>query len=201
MNRVRGLTILELVLLLGVVAVLAAVLVPNFMRARSRASTSCKSNLKNTATALEMYSVDNHGYYPANLAQLTPNYLKIVPNCPSTGSDTYSASYLSHCRPLEVSRVWCPHHEASLPDPRCQHKLDHLQDLSRAYSTRTGQPAPSLESLVDSPPSLLCPTGGGYELTTFEAAFTVFCAGKNHESSNTPANYPQYSSSQGLIER
>ena len=34
------------------------------------------SNLKNTATALEMWAHDNHGQYPTNLSELTPNYLK-----------------------------------------------------------------------------------------------------------------------------
>jgi hypothetical protein len=36
------------------------------------------SNLKNTATALEMWAVDNQGTYPDSLQQLTPNYLKHV---------------------------------------------------------------------------------------------------------------------------
>lgn len=36
------------------------------------------SNLKNTATALEMWATDNQGKYPDSLQQLTPNYLKYV---------------------------------------------------------------------------------------------------------------------------
>lgn len=36
------------------------------------------SNLKNTATALEMWATDNQGKYPDSLQQLTPNYLKHV---------------------------------------------------------------------------------------------------------------------------
>ncbi|MCE7868973.1 hypothetical protein DYH09_01210 [bacterium CPR1] len=57
--------------------------------------TGCKSNLKNLAVALEMYSTDFQGHYPPTLSMLTPNYLKIIPNCPSAGADTYSASYQS----------------------------------------------------------------------------------------------------------
>lgn len=52
--------------------------------------TACKSNLKNIATALEIYSSDNHGQYPATLEKLIPgNYLKVVPTCPAAGGVTY----------------------------------------------------------------------------------------------------------------
>ena len=76
-------------------ALLAFIVTPNFMRARARGSmTSCKSNCKNTATALEMYATDNHGLYPRYLPDLVPgNYLKQIPTCPAAGNDTYSASY------------------------------------------------------------------------------------------------------------
>ncbi len=73
-------------------AVLAAILVPNFIRARSRGQlTACKSNLKNIGTAMEMYSTDWGGKYPTNgKVSLTPNYLKTVPDCPAAGTDTYT---------------------------------------------------------------------------------------------------------------
>lgn len=74
---------------------LAYIITPNFLRARARGSnTSCKSNCKNLATALEMYATDNHGLYPRHLPDLVPgNYLKQVPTCPAAGKDSYSASY------------------------------------------------------------------------------------------------------------
>lgn len=53
--------------------------------------TMCKSNLKNTAAALEMYRQD-HGAYPRKLGQLTPTYLKIIPDCPSTQRNCYLLS-------------------------------------------------------------------------------------------------------------
>lgn len=52
--------------------------------------TACKSNCKNIATALEMYSSDNHGHYPATLENLTRgHYLKVIPTCPATRRATY----------------------------------------------------------------------------------------------------------------
>lgn len=62
--------------------------------ARSQGTlTACKSNLKNIATALEMYATDHTGRYPSSLNQLTPNYLRAIPQCPSARRDTYSENY------------------------------------------------------------------------------------------------------------
>jgi hypothetical protein len=52
----------------------------------------CENNIKNMATAMEMYSVDNAGLYPKSLGQLLPNYLARIPKCPSAGRDTYTSS-------------------------------------------------------------------------------------------------------------
>ena len=52
--------------------------------------TVCKSNCKNIAVALEMYSSDNRGRYPATLDKLVQgHYLKVSPTCPSAGRLTY----------------------------------------------------------------------------------------------------------------
>jgi type II secretory pathway pseudopilin PulG len=77
--------------IIGITGVLAAMLVPNFIRARSRGQlTACKSNLKNIGTAFEMYSTDYSGKYPKSMDLLTPKYLKTIPECPSAGKVTYT---------------------------------------------------------------------------------------------------------------
>ncbi|MFA5504517.1 MAG: hypothetical protein WC314_04250 [Vulcanimicrobiota bacterium] len=78
----------------GLVGVAAAIMVPNFVRARGQGQlTACKSNQKNIGTALEMYSTDYSGRYPQDISKITPNYLKTMPQCPAAGRDTYSESY------------------------------------------------------------------------------------------------------------
>ncbi len=64
-------------------------------------ATACKSNLRNIATALEMYTTDNAGRYPTSLSVLARDgwYLKSIPTCPAAGCDTYSASYRSATDP------------------------------------------------------------------------------------------------------
>lgn len=46
----------------------------------------CGNNLKNYATALEMYSTDWAGKFPGDPSKLTPNYLKTLPVCPASGA-------------------------------------------------------------------------------------------------------------------
>ncbi len=113
------LTLLNCLTLLLVVGLLAAILVPNFIRARARGQlTSCKSNLKNIATALEMYSTDNIGRYPRTLIEITPKYLKVLPNCPSCGREAYSSSYRSAQGP-DAYTLYCAsggHRASNTPD-------------------------------------------------------------------------------------
>lgn len=67
---------------------------------------ACSNNLKNIATALEMYSTDYQGRYPAKLSQLTPNYLKTIPTCPGADADSYSATYRRTVKP-DTFRLHC----------------------------------------------------------------------------------------------
>jgi prepilin-type N-terminal cleavage/methylation domain-containing protein len=99
-RRLNGFTLLELMIVIAIIAILASILVPNFLRARSRSQlTGCVSNLKNISTAVEMYYAEWDRTYPPSTSELTPNYLKTFPECPTAGSDTYSGSYLPETNP------------------------------------------------------------------------------------------------------
>jgi prepilin-type N-terminal cleavage/methylation domain-containing protein len=103
----KGFTLIELMIVIAIIAILAAILVPNFIRARAQGQlTACKSNLKNIGTAMEMYSTDNSGRYPSAMGSLTPNYLKVIPTCPSRGSDTYTGSFTSTSNPDSYT-IYC----------------------------------------------------------------------------------------------
>lgn len=84
-KKKKGFTLIELMIVIAIIAILAAILVPNFLRARNQGNvTACKSNLKNLATSMEMYATDNSGAYPTASTLLTTAYLQTLPTCPSS---------------------------------------------------------------------------------------------------------------------
>ena len=78
---------------------LISLCVPALACGRQSPTSICKSNLKNLATALEMWSSDHGGRYPKRLDLLVPTYLKEIPQCPVAHQDTYSRNYRSQSRP------------------------------------------------------------------------------------------------------
>lgn len=75
---------------------ISAVMLPNLLRGRTQGQyTACQANMKNIGTALEMYFTDHTGHYPNSIGELTPEYLRMIPQCPSAGEDTYSKTYKS----------------------------------------------------------------------------------------------------------
>jgi type II secretion system protein G len=92
----RGFTLVEMMIVVAIIAILVMVLVPNFVRARAQAQTaSCMMNLKEIATALELYQADNDQYPTASKQALSgsdPNllpYIKQVPIDPVAGPSAY----------------------------------------------------------------------------------------------------------------
>lgn len=63
----RGFTLIELLVVVVIIGILASVAMPSFANAQDRARNSAAvSNLNVVRQALEMYSADNSGIYPAN---------------------------------------------------------------------------------------------------------------------------------------
>jgi prepilin-type N-terminal cleavage/methylation domain-containing protein/prepilin-type processing-associated H-X9-DG protein len=74
----RAFTLIELLVVIAIIAILAAILFPVFAQAREKArQASCLSNLKQLATAIQMYAqdYDSHWvpayYYPAGQGNIT----------------------------------------------------------------------------------------------------------------------------------
>lgn len=96
----RGFTLLELMVVVAIIAIIAAILVPNFFHARAQAAVSaCESNIRAIATAAELYYSDNQQYPTAGIdpvstsfgdANTTPGrYLSQTPLDPAGGGTGY----------------------------------------------------------------------------------------------------------------
>lgn len=79
---------------------------------------TCDYNLSHLGAALEAYRAD-HSTYPADLAELAPDYIAHLPNCPTAGKETYSKAYTVspygyECQLgcTEKHGEWAPHYES-----------------------------------------------------------------------------------------
>ena len=94
----RGFTLIELMIVVAIIAILAGILIPNFVNARAQAQTAaCESNLRQIATALELFYADNQEYpTAAGFTDVTPTlltangvaYLNNIPKDPAALDQT-----------------------------------------------------------------------------------------------------------------
>ncbi|MEZ7891525.1 MAG: prepilin-type N-terminal cleavage/methylation domain-containing protein [Candidatus Wallbacteria bacterium] len=104
MNRLRnktakGFTLIELMIVIAIIGILAAIAVPNFNRARLQAKKkACTSNMKTIEGAVELYNMEN-SVTEANVVQTATlssmGYLKTEPKCPGAGSYTVANKALA----------------------------------------------------------------------------------------------------------
>ncbi|MEW6087498.1 MAG: prepilin-type N-terminal cleavage/methylation domain-containing protein [bacterium] len=77
-KKEKGFTLIELMIVIAILGILAAVAIPNFLNARGKAQdASALSTLEAVKTALEMYAADN-GAYPTLAAASTGTALSTI---------------------------------------------------------------------------------------------------------------------------
>lgn len=99
MLRKKGFTLVEIMIVVAIIGLLAAIAIPNFMGARTSArAQACIANLKQIQGAIQVWALDNNKADTDLVAMsdltATGGYLKKEPICPS-GTASYDLPSVS----------------------------------------------------------------------------------------------------------
>ena len=84
----KGFTLVEIMIVVAIIALLAAIAVPSFMNARTKSmQSSCQNNLRLIDGAVQQYALDNSNALASAMTQLvgTNAYIKDTPACKAGG--------------------------------------------------------------------------------------------------------------------
>lgn len=96
-KSIRAFTLVELLVVIGIIALLISVLLPALSRARKSAGAiKCAASIREIGNALKMYSIDSKGWYPP--PQLVPTGVQYNidgVDYPSSGANPYWFNFLA----------------------------------------------------------------------------------------------------------
>ena len=86
-KRNKGFRLIELLVVIAIIGILSSVVLASLNTAREKARDARRiSDIKQLQLALELNADDNDGNYAADLADLAPDYISVVPTDPLDGT-------------------------------------------------------------------------------------------------------------------
>lgn len=142
MSYSKGFTLIELLIVVAIIAILAAIAVPNFLEAQTRARVSrFMADIRSCATAIETYRIDNSRYpapdaFPAGD---TRDYWPITEHPAENYVPRRLTTPISYLSTLPIDIFSHSSEESGLPPEHAPHYIN--DDFNSVYNLYAGDPS------------------------------------------------------------